>query len=140
MPHPSSVAPQFATLTARGIDDPEKTEDPTVRFEAAARINDITEVRYANVNGLFGVRSAVGDGSDLEVLLDVEDVIFDGNDPKAGPIDLVGRALISPLPTELDLCFREADFPLDLASASQLHRALRGREPVPRRFRDEERR
>ena len=114
VPYPSSVAPQFATLTARGSNDPDKVADPTVRFEAAARIRDITEVRYANVNGLFGVRSAVGDDSDLEVLLDVQDVIFGGNDPATGPVDLRGRALISPLPSHIDVCLREAGFPLTL--------------------------
>jgi hypothetical protein len=118
VPHPSSVAPQFATLTARGLTDPAKTSDPVVRFEAAARVRDITEVRYANVNGIFGVRSKVGDNRDLEVLLDVVNVIFGGNDPKTGPVDLKGRALVSPLPSEIDLCLRESDFPLTLTSGA----------------------
>jgi hypothetical protein len=112
---PGSVAPQFATLTARGSDAPDKTSDPTVRFEAAARVRDIREVRYANVNGLFGIRSAIGDDRDLEVLLDVENVIFDGNDPKTGPVDLKGRALVSPLPGDINLCLRESGFPLSLS-------------------------
>jgi hypothetical protein len=129
VPYPSSVAPQFATLTARGIDDPDKDADPTVRFEAAARVRDITEVRYANVNGLFGVRSAVGDQSDLEVLLDVKDVIFDGNDPAAGPVDLTGRALISPLPSKIDVCLREAGFPLSLTGPGSFTDRCEGTDP-----------
>jgi hypothetical protein len=113
---PEGIAPQFATLTAKGLEDPPDPDNQPVRFEASARVHDITEVRYANVAGLFGLRSVVGDDRDLQVLLDAENVFF-ADDPDVGPVDLTARALVQPLPAQIDLCVRESGNDLSLAHA-----------------------
>lgn len=111
---PEATAPQFATFTAKGLEDPPTPDAQPVRFEASARVHDITEVRYANIEGLFGLRSVVGDDRDLEVLIDAENIFF-ADDPAVGPVDLEARALVQPLPAHIDLCLRESGKDLSLA-------------------------
>lgn len=109
---PTSTAPNRAVVQARGLDD--TTE--TVRFEASGRIEDVDQVRMYNTDGIFGLRARAGGGRDLQTIVDIENVDFEGDDAANGRVDVSGRALVTPLPATLDLCMRQAGKALDLAA------------------------
>lgn len=112
LPHPSATAPNFANIVVRGL---EKTID-TVRFEAAGRMEHIAQTRYVKTEGLFGVHTDAGGGKDLQAVIDIRNVDQQDDQPDNKRTDIVGDALVSPLPRTLDLCLRESSHALTLAS------------------------
>ncbi|MBW3643186.1 MAG: hypothetical protein KY447_09755, partial [Actinobacteria bacterium] len=108
LPPPAATAPNFATITGRGVEG----STQTVRFEAAARVEQIGQVSYLNDEGFFGLRTSAGGGKDLQALVDLRDIDFEGDSPDNGRVDIIGSALVTPLPETVDLCLRKPDKPM----------------------------
>jgi hypothetical protein len=98
---PADVPPSLpiegngARVTARGRDS------GVVDFEAIGRLVDIGSFRYLN-RDLFGLHTEVGGNTDLNVDLDVRNVA--SSDDKR--VDVIGHALVSKVPSKMDICFR----------------------------------
>lgn len=112
LPPPTSSAPLFAGVTARG----DLTRDDLVRFEAVGRVTNIREVQYVNDGDAFGVKTRIGGGKDLVVDVDGKDLALSGITPAGTRADVAARALVSPLPDDMTFCFRRADSPLSASS------------------------
>ena len=115
LPLPPPLAPNYAAVTVRGDDS---TAD-AVRFEALGRITDISELRYANADGLVGVRSDIGGGKDLQAYIDIKNVLLQETED-LGRVDVAANLLVTPLPQLTDVCFRQSGQPLDLAIGTPL--------------------
>lgn len=109
LPQAPPLAPNHAAVIVRG--DP--TTDDAVRFEAIGQITDISELRYANADGLVGIRSDIGGGDDLQAYIDIKDVLLQETED-LGRVDVGANLLVTPLPQLTDVCFRQSGQPLDL--------------------------
>lgn len=105
-PPPSFAAPLYASISQR----------PGGQMEAVARITDVSEVQYLNRDGLTGVRSVAGGNKDLAVRVDIEGLPMadPGGSVQLGDLqidepllDLAADVTVTPLPGELDVCFRQ---------------------------------
>ena len=89
LPPPTSSAPLFAGVTARG----DATNVDLVRFEADARVTNIRELQYINDGDTTAARARIGGGKDLVVDLDAEDIALDNDNPASERADIKADAL-----------------------------------------------
>ena len=87
--------PQFVNIVAR------QANGNPLLFEATAQLRKISEIDLRNVNGVLGVRSAVGGGQNLAAHVDIDDPTQ----------TLVANTTVTPLPPNLDFCLRRAATP-----------------------------
>jgi hypothetical protein len=113
LPPPTEATPSFASVVARGTNDPHN-----VLFEAAGRITDIREVDYRNVNGIAGVRTRVGGGNAFSAHADFANVAFKPSDPvnTIHRYDVLADVGVPKLPSEMDVCFRQTGYPVPAAT------------------------
>lgn len=97
---PANVPPSLpivgngASIVARGDNNGD------VAFEAIGRLVDVGSFRYTN-RGAFGLHTEVGGNTDLNVNLDALNIDNEGK-----RVDVVGHALVSKVPSVLDICLR----------------------------------
>jgi len=124
LPQPVSPAPNFIGVAARGDD----ANANLVNFEAIARIVHIKEVQYANSGGLFGARARIGGGGNLAVDADIKGIRLPAILPAGQRIDLAAKALVYPLPDEINICFQNSGGPL-VAGTDPLTQACQEAQP-----------
>lgn len=111
LPPPSPATPLYATVVARG------TEDPNMAlFEATGRVSDIRELDYRSANGVTGVRTRLGGGKALSAHADFANVPSDPDDPNPNRLDVLADVVVPSVPEQLDVCFREPGRPVAPAS------------------------
>ncbi|MGH9136742.1 MAG: hypothetical protein ACRD0G_06800, partial [Acidimicrobiales bacterium] len=91
-------------------------------YELTARVTDVDQVRFAQREGVMGVRTGAGNGQDLVVLADLGG--FDPNPffPDAGGdlplLDIAARAAVRSLPETFEFCLRQPDAPVGETGSS----------------------